>query len=446
MGGVIVRFQAIQTTNGDGFLYESPVSVCALDAQRCGVFGDDFITDRTGADGRAKVLVRLGHTVGPAVVSVTVPELNAADSAKFSVTPGAAVGVRALSPDTTLDIGATANLLGHVVDRYGNARTEVVTTTARSGTAFTSDAVTGLVTGREFGAQWLITRYNSWLDSTLVAVAPPGRLVMWSSDERVVRLVNVNGGDERALVSGVSSDLGAFPSFDATRHRVTFHAGFDSLGGRSTKIIVIDTTGSPRREIAAAESGFAWVITTRQLADGTLLVAGQRPTDPAHPDFCLWRIAPDNSVAFVIDLPGLADTYGGADISHTGAKVAYVMNIPDLPPELRVVSVSSGASSLLAVNGFSPRWSGADDRVAYLASVAEITALFVINGDGSGGRRIGSGAFSAGIGWSPDGNYLLGRAADDEHIHILRIADQVDVRLNFRSATRRHDYWQPDWR
>ena len=148
-----------------------------------------------------------------------------------------------------------------------------------------------------------------------VGVVPSGRLLVWSSDERAVRLVNTNGTGERTIVSGVSSDLGAFPQFDPTRQRVTLHAGSDYYGGPPNKLIVIDTTGSPRRDIPPL-IGFSMIIATRQLADGTVLVVGERDADPLHPEYSLWRVATDDAITFVVALPELIVRYGGADIAQ----------------------------------------------------------------------------------------------------------------------------------
>src|SRR5205814_276813 len=156
--------------------------------------------------------------------------------------------------------------------------------------------------------QSLYTQYGTLADTSLVRVVPIGRLVLWSSSERVVRLVNLDGTVERTLVSNVSSSFGAFPAFDATRQRVTLHASTDN--GASNDVIVIDTTGSPRRDIGPA-IGFSLVIATRQVADGSVLVVGQISTDASHPGYSLWRVAADNTITFMAALPDLDAPYSG---------------------------------------------------------------------------------------------------------------------------------------
>ncbi len=445
--GVVVRFQS-QPPADPTRQFEAAVHVCPLDAPTCGLFGAQFATDTTDAHGRAKVTVKLGSVAGRAVVRLTVPELGVEDSATFTVRPGAIAGVLASAADTALDVGATATLRGHVVDRYHNARTEATTVSAGPGSAITLNAATGIVTATDMGTQWVFVRFAAFSDSTSVSVVPGGRLLVWSSNERVVRLVNVNGSEERTIVSGVSSDLGAFPSFDPSRRHITLHAGSQWYGGPPDNVIVIDTTGSPRRDITAA-TGFNMVITTRQLADGTVLVVGQRSADLSHPGYSLWRVATDNTIDFVVALPGLGSTYGGADISHTGSRIAYISTTSS-NPELRVLNVSNGSTILLEGIARSPCWSPQDDRVAFLIPTVgsfDVDGVpVVINADGTGRSALGTARMSAGLAWSPEGNYVVGRSAESIGLRLLRVSDKATVLLRFRSAGLTHDYWQPDWR
>lgn len=445
--GVLVRFEPqVPVTS---YNYTLSAYVCGLAVAVCGgsgsVYGGSFYTDTTNAQGRVGAVVRLGPVAGRAVVRLVVPELGLQDSATFTVTPGRATGVAVLH-DMPLDIGATATLLGHVVDRYNNIRPEPATLAAGPGTAITINAATGVVTGRDMGTQWVFTRYNSFADSTRVSVVPAGRILVWSSLERVVRIVNLNGSDERTIVSSVSSSMGTFPRFDPTRQRVTLHAGDASFGEATGNVIVIDTTGSPRRD-TGSPNGFDAVIATRQLADGTVLVVAQRSADPSHPGYSLWRVATDNTITFVVAMPAMGSIYGGADISHNGAKVAFV------GADLRVLDVSTGATTLLdAGSAATPRWSAQDDRLAYLVptggSAAFGGAVTIINANGTGRRAIGNFEFSPGISWSPDGTYVIGRASDNvSGLRVLRVGDGANITLRFSAPDGCcRDYWQPDWR
>jgi hypothetical protein len=430
--------------------FEPAVFVCPLDAQTCGLFSGEFATDTTDSQGRAKVTVKLGHVAGRAVVRLVVPEFGLADSAIFTVKPGAAVGVLASAADTGIDIGGTVTLRGSVVDRYNNSRPEATTVTAGPGAAITLNTATGAVTGVAMGTQYVFTHFGSLIDSTRVRVVPPGRLVVWSSDERVVRLVDVNGSNERTLVSNVSSDLGAFPRFDPSRHRVTLHAG-DIGFGAPNSIIALDTTGASRRDITRAV-GFTVIMATREMADGTILVVAQRSGDTSHPGYALWSVATDNTVTFVIALPGLQYGYGTADISHNGTRVVYIAtDASTSATALRVINVSNGSTIPLEASAHSPRWSFADDRIAYLIPQGYFNGIdgsaVVVNADGTGRRTLGTRSFSSGLSWSPDGAYVVGRSNEDLGLRLIRVSDAVDVLLRFSFAGGCcHDYWQPDWR
>ncbi len=446
--GVVVRFES-QLTAGTPQFYPRPaVNLCSLAALNC--FAQVAI-DTTDARGRAKVRVQMGVIAGPYYVRAIVPELGAADSAKYTIKPGAPAGVRAAGAiDTALSIGATATLGGRVVDRYSNPRAETPTLSLGAGSAITLNAATGLVTGLDMGNQWVFARYNSFVDSARVRVVPPGRLLVWSSGEQTVRLVNTDGTAERTIVSGVSSDYGAFPQFSPTREQLTLHAGTAFYGGGTPNdLIVVDTTGNPRRDIRS-DIGFDVIMSTRELADGTVLVVGASHGDFSHPGLSLWRVATDNTITFVVAVPGFGSTYGGADISHDGTRIVYVAS-SSYPSELRVLDVASGSTTLLDTNANSPRWSAQDDRIVYLGAPSLNNAYdgvpTIINADGSGRRVFGSVDLSPGIGWSPDEAYVIGRNADGSGLRVIRVSDGVSATLLFPTATGCcHDYWQPDWR
>jgi len=192
-------------------------------------------------------------------------------------------------------------------------------------------------------------------------------------------------------------------------------------------------------------------MATRYLADGTVLVFGIKNADFSHPGYSLFRVSTDNTITFVIELPGFAGTYGGADISHDGTRVAYV-STNSSPTGLRVIDVVSGSTTVLDPNGSSPRWAAQDDRLVYLGPLSGSYpyggAATVINANGSGRRVLGTPQFSPGMAWSPDGTYVVGRSSDyGGGLRLLRVNDGAVVSLRFPTATGCcHDYYQPDWR
>lgn len=438
--GAVVRFQA-DASRDTTRRNEPALFVCTLTAPTCGPSTPSaFAADTTDGSGRAKVLVRLGHIAGPAVLRLAVPEFGFTDSLTFTVRAGNAARVRAAVTDTALDVGATAALRGRVVDRYDNSRSEFPAMSLGAGTSLTLDAATGIVTAREMGTQYVYARSGSAVDSTGVRVTPAARLVVWSSGERVIRLVNLNGTSVRTLASNIHSDLGAFPRYDASRQRVTFHSGSPATsgGGSPNTLYAVDTSGTPVRTILNTTTGFNVVVAVRQIADGSMLVVGQRAGSNSY---SLWRVNTDNSVVSVAAIPGFNGGYGAADISHDGARVAYTVN-----GELRALTAATGVVVTLDATGFLPRWSAQGDRVAFLSGSSE-GFPFVVNADGSGRRAIGTFALGTGIAWSPDGVYVIGRAPSGSALRLIRVSDGNTVLLQYRNANGLvADYWQPDWR
>jgi hypothetical protein len=458
--GTLVQFQVLPA------LAPSPVSspypaiyVCELTASVCtadnfyGYPNSQFLTQTTDSAGRVKVGVRMGPAAGPAVVTLTVPELGLLDSAMYTIVAGAAAAVRPSVGDVAIGFGGTVKLTGIVVDRHMNVRPEKPTFTAGPGSAISFDSATATATARDMGTQWVFSRFAALVDSTRIRVMPSGRLVVWDSGEGAVRLVNLDGTGEWVVASHINSDLGAFPSFDASRQRVTFHDAVADWGGAPNVVIIADSTGASRRTIGP-EIGFSYVVGTREMSDGTVLVAGQSSTDTSHAGYSLWRVATDNTISFVVSLPGLGNAYGGVDISHSGTKVAYIAS-GAFASELHVIDVSDGSSVTLENDARSPRWSAHDDLLARIVPSPgngfdpTLNGPVVIsNPDGTGRRALGSGSFSVGIGWSPDGAYIVGRASEGHAMRLLRVNDLTTMVLQFPYAfgSATHDYWQPDWR
>jgi hypothetical protein len=446
--GVVVRFES-QPPADTTRRYEPAVFVCSLSTAACGdTYSNQFVTDTTDAEGRAKAIIRMGTVAGRAVVKLGVPELGMVDSVAFTVTPGAVARVHRIAADTGLDIDATAMLRGSVTDRFNNPRPELPTMSLGAGSAITLDAAKAIVTGKAMGTQWLYARYGELVDSTSVRVVPAGRLLVWAAGAREVRLVNVNGsGPVLKLASSISSDFGAFPHFDPSRRHVTMHAGTATYGGAPTNAVVVDTSTLVRRDISTL--GFTTIVSVRMRDDGTVLVVGRRTGDTGY---SLWRITADDAISAVAALPEMIALYDGADISRDGGKVAYIATAAAGGSELRLLDVATGTPTVLARNVRSPRFSPQADRVAFLVlagySSYDGTAS-VIDADGTNLKSLGSFVFSPGLGWSPDGTYLIGRnsGSGGMGLRLIRVSDAASAMLYFHAKNGWvEDYYQPDWR
>lgn len=437
VSGALVRFES-RPPSDPAQQFESAVYVCQLSAQTC---FSSFLADTTDRTGRVKAVIRLGTVAGKAVVRLTVPEFGVQDSATFTVTPGAPARI-VLSPrDTTLDIGGTVTIQTHTADRHANARSEVATLSAGAGDAVTVSPASNTVTARDMGTQSVYAQFGAVKDSAIVRVLPAGRLVVWSPSLQVVRLVNINGKDERTLLTNVASEFGVFPRFDPTRQRVTLHMGSSPFGPHSNAI-VLDTTGAARRDVM----GFTVILAVRQTDDGNLMVVGARSiaVDAYH----LYRVTADNTITMLATLTGFFGADAGVDIAFDGNRVAYIAG-----GSLNVLDVSTGVTTTLDHSVRAPRWSVQGDRLVYLVPSncffdPEGGVATVINPDGSGRRILADSCFSPGLSWSPDGKYVIGRSIPDfaPYLRIVRVSDGADVLARFVSGNTVMDYFQPDWR
>lgn len=446
--GTLVRFQA--KVVGDSIRRVSSMTVCPRAEASC-LYSRILIVDTTDTQGLARVRVRFGSVAGRAQVRITVPDYGLVDSATYAVAAGAPARIVKASADTGLTFGESALLRGSVTDRLGNVRVELPQISGASDAA-SIDTLTGVVTGRAFGAQWVLLRYQTLTDSTWVRAFPAGRLVAWSKSTEKISLTDVNGRNRRAIASDVRSVFGAFPQFDPSRQRLTFHRSIFSASDAANVVSVLDTTGNVRREILQAD-GFTRVLTTRALADGALLVVARR-TGVVGPGangdgFGVWRVAVDGAITFVAGIPSLSTVVGSTDLSHDGTRVAFSALSPTGGGELRVLNFVTGAVILVAPNCLgSPRWSPQDDRIAFLAGVPDYAVvvsaqLSVAGADGSGRRQLSSDVFATGIAWSPDGAYLIASSLRDPvGLRMIRVSDGATVALRFSEGS----FNQFDWR
>ncbi|MBC8086659.1 MAG: PD40 domain-containing protein [Phycisphaerae bacterium] len=429
---------------------ESRLGLCTRPLNQCsfGFSAATLATAKTDSAGRASTYVQLGQVAGTAVVSIYAPEFGRPDSATFQVQPGPANRLRLVSTDTVLNIGTTANLRARVVDRFNNVRAELPVMSVSAGAAITLDAATGLTTARELGTQWVIARHGAFVDSTRVRAVPAGRLLVWSPSSESVRLVNINGTDTRTIMNSVKASPGTVPVFSATRHRVSFRHGYYDDCCTPNSVVVVDTTGFARRDV---DPTFGFLpLTTRQVADGSVLIVGARNNTTG-----LWRFAADSTITLLASLPGGVAGFGAADISHDGTRVAYAVRM-GTRLELRIFAVATNSFTVLEQNATSPRWSRQGDRVAFFvpesATSADYTKGYpaVVNADGSGRRVFNTTVWQFGIGWSPDGSYLIGRkdSLTERELQVLRVSDGIFVSLTFRGPAGNsvENYQQPDWR
>lgn len=438
--GVVVRFESEPRPTSQ--LSEVPVLLCS-GSPTC-IDQLAVYTATTDANGQVAVGAITGRKSGRGLVRIYAPTVGKPDSAVFQVLPGASFRIRAPASDTLLTIGAPATLCGVLLDANGNVQSPGPTMTAGTGNVFTFNPGTCVVTPRELGTQWLYYRSGPLEDSTRVRVLPAGRIVVWAGGESI-RLVNLDGTGLRILSQTVNTGLGAFPNFDAARQRVTWQSGFNTVPFPTNAITIIDTSGAPRRDIDPISSGFTEILCTRQLADGTVLVFGERGNQTG-----LFSVSTSNVVSLVRALPAHLVSTGLADITHDGTRVAFIAFDKNTQTiSMHTMVGATGAIATLDSAAAAPRWSLQDDRIAYLSGPVVgnqlRTTVAVVNANGQNKRTIASGVFDPGIAWSPDGTYLIARYSDGQGgtLNVFRISDGASLPLVLPNVPSPR---QPDWR
>lgn len=437
---VPVRFSVPPFDTVPGNYNDRRILICRTTAANCGVSSFAVtIVDTTDASGLAKIFVRMGRKTGPALFQVSVPTLGFADTAAFTVLPGAATRVRALSVDTSLMTGGTATLRGIVADRIGNERTgDVVTASLASGTAIGLNATTGVATAQALGTQSVYFKFGNFTDSTIVRVVPPGRLVAVNGAVSELHMFNTDGSNLRVLATGLTAfqiNASSYPRFDFSRQRVSLQWG-TNVG--QVNVSVVDTATLARRNIDGS-TGINSILTTRVLADGTLLVLAQRNNIQGY---SLLRIEPDNSATIVAAVPGLVSTNGLADISPDGTRIVYgVTSAPTNTAVLRILTVATGAIATYEAGISFPRWSRTGDKVVFGVP----GGMAIMNADGTGRRLISTTVPTGAMTWSGDDLYILATVSGNQRV--IRVSDGLAIDLRFKNAAGANVvYREPDWR
>ncbi len=414
-------------------------------------YNQSFAFASTGADGRAGFCLRRALIAGQGQLSFRTNSPTDSATASITILPGRAMGVRAAS-DTAVSVGAVVQLRANVVDRAGNARTEFPLAVAAGANVVVVPGAIPAVSGVAFGTEWVQLAYGPYRDSTLVAVVPEGRVLIWNFDAKSIELRNLDGSTVRT-VSESSQNIAAIPRFDVQRSRAVFVTEGSTFG--PNRVVLVDTTGLYRRLIDQGQT-IERIQSVTAMPDGSLLLlatpARQSPSIRSS-ELRVWRVSPDNSIREVARVPDGSFSEYTADISPDGTKLAYIVSDLTRLQELWVLDLQTGLTRVLTQNAFAPRWSPSGDRIAYL-SIASATSfppstgeLFTVRADGTQITNMsGTVRFSPGLTWSPDQTYVMGRTAIGPW-QVHRLSDSRVVVVPLRTATGAFQtLLQPDWR
>jgi Tol biopolymer transport system component len=370
--------------------------------------GNDFGTfaaDRTDSQGRARVLVQVGRKAGPALVIVTDPDQATADTATFTVQPGAAVRVLSAPEDTSVYVGKTMTLRSGVVDRFGNLRPDPATH-AVIGTEVSVSGST--VTGVALGTALIVTTAGQWADTTTVSVPPEGVLAAFTP--RGLATFKTDGSEFRVLVSE-SFLSGITTAWSPSGTEVAFDHSFTG----PLRIASL-TTG-----VRAVSPGTAWSIYPAYSPDGEWVYYSRG-------GWRLYRVHPDGTGDELVPMtaPSLSDA--APSLSPSGAQLVFVrISAGD---QLWMLDLASGVSASLNVFGHQPAWSPSGSLIAYLA-LNESSSIKVMNPDGTGARTVSrAGSFYAfGHDWSPDSEWIVARNTARNRLEVLNVTTGQTILL-----------------
>jgi hypothetical protein len=367
-----------------------------------------IFADTTDAKGRLTVLVKLGTVAGKARLAVSVPALGMQDTARYTVLPGAAVGIRIFPRDTALAMGGTAELRASVIDRFLNTRSDEIRVTPRGQAVVLSGTE---VTAQSFGRARLDVRSGTMEDSVFVSVVPQGTLAGFTDIESTGQAVALYTMEtdghllqkvrETVVGPGYAGDMPA--TWTARGTQLVYH---DNNWDHSKQLYLLDlTTGDNRRflpvqdqmqmeEWPYASSGGEWVYFTGGTYSRAALYR-------AHQDGTgLQKLTPD-------DMPNESQGTPSPD----GKRLAYVLADGGFG-SLAIMDLETGKRRSLGISGASPRWSPAGNEIAFIAwggsSGSDSGVLAAVGPDGSNIRTITRSAatYYPLFDYSPDGKYI----------------------------------------
>jgi Tol biopolymer transport system component len=272
-----------------------------------------------------------------------------------------------------------------------------------------------LVTATQTGRGRVIGTVGTIADTIFVGVVPNGTLSAVIDDVRIFR---TDGSQMVRLSAGLSPGFGADWSPDG--QLLAFDNAFGAIrviGQNGVFRQLTRGTGSERYPKFSADGQWlyysantgAWAI-RRVRSDGTgdELVVGTQGNEVAP--------AP----------------------SPDGTRMAYVLTGPD---ELRIRTLATGESVLLAPNGHTPAWSPGGDLIAYNVTRSG-QEIFVITPSGLNSRRVSvpGVAYVLGIDWSPDGKFLIARSTLGT-IDLIEVASGTTFPLTFTTG-----WGSPAWK
>ena len=405
--GAVVAFESLANVGAPW------VWVRRLDAD----FFRQSVVDTTDANGRAKAQVELGYITGPAELRITSAAVEAVDTVRFTVAPGAASRVILTPRDATVYPGATAAMHPAVVDDKGNVRAGDQLTFEVVDGAVSVDAAGVVTTSSAPTRAHIVARLGRLTDTLGLSVVPQGRIAAVytpPSGPAQIAVVDLDGSHLTPLTS-LQSTIG-IPAWSPDRTSIAF---VDAVGiSGNGRIFSVDLQGA-RRQLMQSPDSIIGESQPRYSADGRWIYFACFTRSGSY------RLARAHSDGTAVEVLPLAAgvTFGTQPSpSPDGTRLVFTSN-----NSLYVMNLTSFVTTLVA-SGSGPAWSPNGDRIAYLAA----GALSVMNADGSGAHLISTihhydGSFAPS--WTSDGQFIVIRGPS--RVELVEVATGAVIPLSF---------------
>ena len=435
----VVQFSTTAATAADGSTHNS-VFVRRLDETT----STSAVFDTTTADGEAVANVRLGHVAGPAAVVITAPREGLVDTARYTVTPGGAVYVVLPVSDTAVQVDQSLDLAARAEDRYHNPRSDAVTfevvgdalsvaNAAVSASVPTRGAVIGRLAGSSRPPD---TTWVSVVPKATILAARGAQLGLSGLDGSALVMIPhpLEVGDEPAWYPGGAAVLSTLGSFAQpySLYRV-------ELGGAVQQLIG-EEAGIGRIHAPVASPDGAWIYMTANNCNYNAVLYRFPPSNPQARE----RISPslNDHIRECFELVNHAPS-----VSPDGSRLTYENQTGNKQGySVRIIDVATHEITEIAAGGQRPRWSPVAERIAYWLD----DQIWVIASDGTGAHRVSplGRQYMAGVSWSPDGAWLIGRFLPRESwlgttIALLHVESGLEIPLAWTTG---HSLGLPMWR
>jgi hypothetical protein len=369
-----------------------------------------FAADSTDASGRAHVLLAFGTLAGPARVAIHVPALGLTDTARFTVTPGAAAKIVFSTRDTLLTVGKRFSPNASITDRFNNPRPGSLS--YRSLSIACSVDSTGQITGLASGRCAVEVRADADADTARASFVPDGTMVVFLPESGTgrgeVATVSFDGSNLRRL----TTVLQAFQVFPAGTR------GGSSVVYREADRLMVVEASVTRELLMPGGGGPSWAGFARFSRDSAwVYFAGN---DAIH------RVRRDGSGYERIMLPGGSGSFATTpDPSPDGTRVAF-----NGGSFIRIHTLGATSPAIHAGEGAMPRWSPRGDRIAFFSA----GRIAVVDADGRNRRDLTTGFTyydNAGLDWTADGSWIVARGAHT--IDLIEVATGQVIPLLYSS-------------